>query len=48
MTSSNGERTFALEDPDAAPSPHNGLPVVVIGAGPVRPGPPPPTCWSAA
>jgi len=35
MTSSNGDRTFALEDPDAAPSAHAGLPVVVIGAGPV-------------
>jgi thioredoxin reductase len=35
MTSSNGSRTFAIEDPDAAPSPHTGLPVVVIGAGPV-------------
>jgi hypothetical protein len=35
MTSSNGDRTFALEDPDAAPSARTGLPVVVIGAGPV-------------
>ena len=35
MTSSNGDRTFALEDPDAGPSARTGLPVVVIGAGPV-------------
>jgi hypothetical protein len=35
MPSSNGDRTFAVEDPGAAPSPHTGLPVVVIGAGPV-------------
>jgi thioredoxin reductase len=35
MTSSNGDRTFPLEEPDAAPSLHTGLPVVVIGAGPV-------------
>jgi thioredoxin reductase len=35
MPSSNGDRTFAVEDPDAAPSPRTGLPVVVIGAGPV-------------
>jgi cation diffusion facilitator CzcD-associated flavoprotein CzcO len=35
MTRSNGIYRFAIEDPDAAPSPHTGLPVVVIGAGPV-------------
>jgi len=35
MPSSNGDRTFAVEDPDAAPSARTGLPVVVIGAGPV-------------
>jgi hypothetical protein len=35
MPSSNGDRTSAVEDPDAAPSARTGLPVVVIGAGPV-------------
>jgi thioredoxin reductase len=35
VPSSNGDRTFPVEDPDAAPSAHTGLPVVVIGAGPV-------------
>jgi hypothetical protein len=35
MTSSNGDRTFALEDLDAARSARTGLPVVIIGAGPV-------------
>jgi hypothetical protein len=35
MTFSNGDRTFPVEDPDAAPTAHTGLPVVVIGAGPV-------------
>jgi hypothetical protein len=35
MTSSNGDRTFAVEDPDGAPSARTGLPVVVVGAGPV-------------
>src|SRR5215212_403772 len=35
MTSSNGDRTFAIEDPGAAPTARTGLPVVVIGAGPV-------------
>jgi hypothetical protein len=35
MTSSNGVRTFTVEDPDAAPSARTGLPAVVIGAGPV-------------
>jgi Pyridine nucleotide-disulphide oxidoreductase len=35
MTRTNGIHPFAIEDPDAAPSPHTRLPVVVIGAGPV-------------
>jgi thioredoxin reductase len=35
MTRPNGIRPFAIEDPDAAPSTRSGLPVVVIGAGPV-------------
>jgi Pyridine nucleotide-disulphide oxidoreductase len=35
MTSSNGKQPFALEDPGGAPSARAGLPVVVIGAGPV-------------
>ena len=35
MTRSNGIHPFAIEDPDAAPSARSGLPVVVIGAGPV-------------
>ena len=34
MTRTNGH-PFAIEDPDAAPSARTGLPVVVIGAGPV-------------
>jgi hypothetical protein len=35
MTRSNGIHPFAVEDPDGAPSARTGLPVVVIGAGPV-------------
>ena len=35
MTRTNGIHPFAIEDPDAAPSARTGLPVVVIGAGPV-------------
>jgi thioredoxin reductase len=35
MTRTNGIHPFAVEDPDAAPSACSGLPVVVIGAGPV-------------
>jgi cation diffusion facilitator CzcD-associated flavoprotein CzcO len=35
MTRSNAIHPFAIEDPDAAPSARSGLPVVVIGAGPV-------------
>jgi hypothetical protein len=35
MTADNGNYPFAAEDPDAAPSACSGLPVVVIGAGPV-------------
>jgi hypothetical protein len=35
MPSSSGDRAFAVEDPDAAPGARTGLPVVVIGAGPV-------------
>jgi thioredoxin reductase len=35
MTRTNGIHPFAIEDPDAAPSARSGLPVVVIGAGPV-------------
>jgi NAD(P)-binding Rossmann-like domain len=35
MASTNGKQPFALEDPDGAPSARTGLPVVVIGAGPV-------------
>jgi len=35
MTRSNGIYPFVIEDPDAAPSARSGLPVVVIGAGPV-------------
>ena len=35
MTRSNGIHPLAIEDPDAAPSARSGLPVVVIGAGPV-------------
>jgi hypothetical protein len=35
MTRTNGIHPFAVEDPGAAPSARTGLPVVVIGAGPV-------------
>jgi hypothetical protein len=35
MTRTNGIYPFVIEDPDAAPSARSGLPVVVIGAGPV-------------
>jgi thioredoxin reductase len=35
MTHSNGIQPFAVEDPDGAPDARTGLPVVVIGAGPV-------------
>jgi len=35
MTRTNGIHPFEIEDPDAAPSARTGLPVVVIGAGPV-------------
>jgi Pyridine nucleotide-disulphide oxidoreductase len=35
MTLADGIHPFAIEDPDAAPSARSGLPVVVIGAGPV-------------
>jgi hypothetical protein len=35
MTRTNGIHPFAIEDPAAAPSARSGLPVVVIGAGPV-------------
>jgi hypothetical protein len=35
MTRANGIHPFAIEDPDAAPDARSGLPVVVIGAGPV-------------
>src|ERR671912_483330 len=35
MTRSNGIYPFVIEDPDAAPSARSGLPVVVVGAGPV-------------
>jgi cation diffusion facilitator CzcD-associated flavoprotein CzcO len=35
MTHTNGIHPFAIEDPDAAPGARSGLPVVVIGAGPV-------------
>jgi hypothetical protein len=35
MTRTNGIRPFAVEDPDGAPTARTGLPVVVIGAGPV-------------
>jgi Pyridine nucleotide-disulphide oxidoreductase len=35
MTRSNGIQRFAVEDPDGAPDARTGLPVVVIGAGPV-------------
>src|SRR5215217_6141124 len=35
MTCPNGIHLYSIEDPDAAPSARTGLPVVVIGAGPV-------------
>jgi FAD dependent oxidoreductase len=35
VASTNGKQPFALEDPGGAPSARTGLPVVVIGAGPV-------------
>jgi|Tabmets5t2r1_1033131.scaffolds.fasta_scaffold00869_3 Pyridine nucleotide-disulphide oxidoreductase len=35
MAPNNGNQPFALEDPDGVPSARTGLPVVVIGAGPV-------------
>ena len=35
MTRTNGIHPLAIEDPDAAPGARSGLPVVVIGAGPV-------------
>jgi cation diffusion facilitator CzcD-associated flavoprotein CzcO len=35
MASNNGNQPFALEDPDGVPSARTGLPVVVIGSGPV-------------
>jgi thioredoxin reductase len=35
MASNNGNHPSALEDPDGVPSARTGLPVVVIGAGPV-------------
>jgi hypothetical protein len=35
MTRTNAIRPFPIEDPDAAPGARSGLPVVVIGAGPV-------------
>jgi hypothetical protein len=35
MTRTNGTHPLAIEDPDAAPTARTGLPVVVIGAGPV-------------
>jgi hypothetical protein len=35
MASTNGNQPFAFEDPDGVPSARTGLPVVVIGAGPV-------------
>jgi hypothetical protein len=35
MTRTNGIHPFAVENPDATPSARTGLPVVVIGAGPV-------------
>jgi hypothetical protein len=35
MTRDNGHRPFPPGDPDGAPTAHAGLPVVVIGAGPV-------------
>src|SRR5215217_1734848 len=35
MTCPNGIHPLAIEDPDAAPSARTGLPVVIIGAGPV-------------
>jgi hypothetical protein len=35
MTRNNGTQPLAIEDPDSAPTGRTGLPVVVIGAGPV-------------
>jgi thioredoxin reductase len=35
MTRNNGTQPLAVEDPDSAPTGRTGLPVVVIGAGPV-------------
>jgi hypothetical protein len=35
MASNNGTQPLGLEDPDGVPSTRTGLPVVVIGAGPV-------------
>jgi Pyridine nucleotide-disulphide oxidoreductase len=35
MAPSNGNHPLVVEDPDAAPGARSGLPVVVIGAGPV-------------
>ena len=35
MTRDNGHQPFPPGDPDGAPTAHTGLPVVVIGAGPV-------------
>ncbi len=35
MTGSEGTEPFRVDDPDATPSARTGLPVVVIGAGPV-------------
>ena len=35
MTPTNGTHPFTIEDPDAAPTARTGLPVAVIGAGPV-------------
>jgi arsenate reductase (thioredoxin) len=36
MTSGNGNQPFAFGDPGGVPTGHTGLPVVVIGAGPVE------------
>ena len=35
MAPNNGNQPFALEDPNGVPSARTGLPVIVIGAGPV-------------
>jgi cation diffusion facilitator CzcD-associated flavoprotein CzcO len=35
MAPNNGNQPFALEDPDGVPRARTGLPVVVIGTGPV-------------